>query len=1105
MKPSEPTSNTVKRVWWLTLIAVLWASTAIYFVSSAMLEVVHRREQHDSIQRDLHAIDTECFQLIDAANETFIGLLEQNIIPDEVPAWLAVCQSARDREYSLSKDAEWHSKTAALAKAEKDLLKIYDQSRHWAFEAAGSRASLLQAEERFQEAIEGLHELVELAGGEAELGMAIILRDSSRRNSIQDAMKLINESAEWDSLRKEIGDLRQVALRLQSVDNLNSLDDLKDNQSAAPLRRLRSVLDTTDGSGHTGEAMLQALEDVEVALLGCTFQWDAGKQTLKLRDGGLFAEVKRGLILKAVNQNLQFEVARLLASIRSAVAELRLKSFEVAAQQELEISATVANAWNRVIITTVLGLSLLVVGSVIIPRVFTQQIHKLKTAYDEIAAKERMLAESQERYDLAIKGSSAGIWDWNLVTEEMFYSPRLREMLGHSSYESYHGLNSFFEMVHPDDIDVVKKAFDSHFSDAHIPFDVECRLQTARGQYRYFHSRGEMIRGADGRPLRMAGSLTDISERKSAEQRLEQAMRELTTTHLRLEKQTIALQIQNANLKKAQQKAEAANQSKSHFLANMSHEIRTPMNGIIGLTQMVWEATSAPEQKEQLNTVISSAEALLQIINDILDLSKMEAGKLPLDPYPFCLRKSVSEAIAPVLPRAEQKQLKLSTHVCSEIPDTLIGDAGRIKQVLINLVGNAVKFTEKGFVRLETSLESQTELSVVIRFCVTDTGIGIAEEHHGLIFEPFCQSDGSTTRSFGGTGLGLAISRDFVRSMGGDITLESTLGHGSAFSFTIELPIAGATVHENPSGQHHSRAEVRKPETEAADSALRPNTSLRVLLAEDNAVNQTVIRHQVLKLGHTITVVANGKLALEALQNEPFDLVLMDVQMPVLDGLGAVSRLRQQETQTGHHMPVIAITANAMVGDRDKCLNAGMDDYISKPIHAPDLKKAIERVARTSPAHKSTNNPIANQADQLQADPPQADQLQHHANQQSCCDLKAALLKLDGDEDILRELAQIFVDTIPQQTSDLGHAVESQLLTKARELAHSIKGSVRYFAADRAYQAAHQLEVQSQSNDYTKINNTCQTLLNELLQLTEALHSQLDLKPDRAIVTGANQ
>ena len=1091
MKPSESASNSVKRVWWLTLIAVLWASTAIYFVSSAMLEVIRQREQHDSIQQDLHAIDTECFQLIDAANETFIGLLEENIIPDEVPAWLAVCQSARDRDYRLSKDAALHSKTAALANSEKDLLKIYEQSRRWAFEAANSRVSLLEADERFQTAIDALHELVELAGGEAELGMAIILRNSAKRKSIKDAMKLINESAEWDSLRKEIGDLRQVALRLQSVNNLNSLDDLKDNQTAAPLRRLRSVLETTETRGQTEETMLEALQDVEVALLGCTFQWDAGKQTLRLRDGGLFAEVKRGLVLKAVNRNLQVEVARLLASIRSAVAELRLKSFEVARRQEQEISGTVANAWNRVLITTVLGLSLLIIASITIPRVFTRQIQKLETAYDEIAAKERMLAESQERYDLAIKGSSAGIWDWNLATEEMFYSPRFLEMLGYTEHEPSQGLNSFFDMVHTDDIERVKKAFDSHFSHAHVPFDIECRLQTSSGQYRYFHSRGEMIRGTDGSPHRMAGSLTDISERKSAEQRLEQAMQELTETHLRLEKQTIALQVQNANLKKAQQKAEAANQSKSHFLANMSHEIRTPMNGIIGLTQMAWEATSAPEQKEQLNTVISSAEALLQIINDILDLSKMEAGKLPLDPHPFCLRKSVSEAIAPLLHRAEQKHLKLTTQVCPQIPDNLIGDAGRIKQVLINLVGNAIKFTDKGFVHLEASVESRTELSVAIRFCVTDTGIGIDEKHHSIIFEPFCQSDGSTTRSFGGTGLGLAISRDFVRSMGGDIALESSVGKGSSFSFTVELPIAGATANEIYRSQRSAAPDTRKPETEAAKTTARPQTALRVLLAEDNAVNQTVIRHQVLKLGHTIKVVANCKLALEALQNEQFDLVLMYVQMPVLDGLGAVGQLRKQESQTGRHMPVIAITANAMVGDRDKCLDAGMDDYISKPIHAPDLQKAINRVAQTSTAHITATPPSTIQHDSAHADRRQLD-----ANHTACCDLTLALEKLDGDEDILRELAQIFVSTIPQQAIDLRQAVESQLLQEARELAHSIKGSVRYFAADRAYQAAHQLELQSQSDDYTTINRTCQTLLHELLQLKTALQTQLDLALD---------
>jgi PAS domain S-box-containing protein len=396
-----------------------------------------------------------------------------------------------------------------------------------------------------------------------------------------------------------------------------------------------------------------------------------------------------------------------------------------------------------------------------------------------------------------------------------------------------------------------------------------------------------------------------------------------------------------SELERARLGAEAGARMKDQFLANMSHEIRTPLNGVIGLTALLLDTPLADDQREYLEMVKSSADSLMILINDILDFSKIEAGKFRLDPIRFQFRPYLEEAIRLMRIRAVQKGIEVGVEVAAAVPAELVGDTGRLRQVLVNLLGNAVKFTQRGSVKLAVRVEGADASSTLLHFLVEDTGIGIVPEKQQMIFEAFSQADGSTTRHYGGTGLGLAICSQLVTLMGGRIWVESEPGQGSRFHFTARFGLPAAEPATSGLGEE-AAAGAAAPQSERP-----PGEKLRILLAEDNAVNQHLVKGVLERNGHSVRAVWNGAEALEAIERERFDLVLMDVQMPQLDGLEATRLLRQREAvRNGRRIPVVAMTAHALKGDRERCLAAGMDDYISKPIRPADLLKIVTTAAQ---------------------------------------------------------------------------------------------------------------------------------------------------------------
>jgi PAS domain S-box-containing protein len=690
------------------------------------------------------------------------------------------------------------------------------------------------------------------------------------------------------------------------------------------------------------------------------------------------------------------------------------------------------------------------------------------SAYRRVIAQRALLTElegSERRFRALAMGAPVGIYRCDMNAKCTFANQEWCGLSGMSAEDALE--RGWMRAVHPEDRERCGKLW-FHASKHATEWEAEFRFLHPDGSVRWVYSRATIVIGDFGACERV-GMTIDITARKLAEE----------------------------SLTRAKEVAEAATRAKSDFLAKMSHEIRTPMNGVLGMLELALETSLEPDQKDYVETARASAANLLGIINDILDVSRIEARKLEIDAIPFGLRQLLDQSMKPLVQLARGKGLSFELDVARSIVDGLLGDALRLQQVLVNLVGNAIKFTRTGGIRVSVKQGEAPEQQVKLSFTVTDTGIGIPADRLLSIFEPFTQVE--RVGAMSGTGLGLTISAQLVELMGGKIRVTSKVGHGS--SFEVDLWFARANLNAEALASNTMRSTGRYQS---------PPSRLRVLLAEDNAVNARVVRHFLEKAGSQVTVVTTGRAALEQALTGDFHLSFLDVQMPELTGLQVCQAIRAEEKRSGGHRPIVMLTAQAMKGDREACLAAGADDYVTKPVTRRILLSAIARLmdqgafghgssphlpAVTLTGEESSGTvlaaaPASDRGTREQVSVPGPSSIPDPLTIVSgVLDRTRLLARLDGDRVLLAELVRLFVEERPALVAAMEVALRDGNAKDLADAAHKVKGACGNLSAPLAQQAAADLEQLARRSELGPATDAFARLVQQIERLEAELRA----------------
>jgi PAS domain S-box-containing protein len=647
------------------------------------------------------------------------------------------------------------------------------------------------------------------------------------------------------------------------------------------------------------------------------------------------------------------------------------------------------------------------------------------------------LREAEERWKFALEGSGNGVWDWEINSEKVHLSAYFMQMYGRGSDSVDANPQAWSELVHPDDMPQVLQDFEEHLSGKSPYYQNEHRVRCEDGSYKWILDRGMVVRyDAEGKPLRMVGTHSDIGERKAAEAQLLEAK---STLESRVLERTLELE-------NAKEIAELATQAKTDFLANMSHEIRTPIGSMLGMVHLVLGTELTERQREYLEKIQMSGKHLLLIVDDVLDYSRLDAGKMTLDETNFSLNVVIDTVRTMFSEQAEEKGLELVFDIDSRIDTRLYGDSLRLGQILINYISNAIKFSKKGKISVKVFVISSSPVDYLLRFEVEDQGVGIGINMQNKLFVAFQQSDLSNSRKFGGTGLGLAISYKLAAMMGGEVGFDSQSGKGSLFWFTARLARSYPLTND-------------KTPAVAKQQSLSPThfplQGCKVLLVEDNQFNQQVARELLEMSGAIVAVANNGTEAINSLQEGKFDCVLMDIQMPVLDGLEATRIIRADPSMAD--TLIIAMTANAWSEDRERCMAAGMDDFLSKPVRPAQMVNLLERWIFT--------------------------------RQHSVIDATVLGALYGGDIGRIRDIGGQFVEFTRADINSLQVALANDDLESIRQLGHKMKSGARQVGATGFGDICESLE-KYQGNDALVL---ARSSILQLRKMLEQIIQQLQL------------